>query len=43
MSTIGLYPEDLVPYIFSFSGMQEIKWNVYIRGFEKNVMVVTST
>ena len=33
MSTLGLYPGDIVPEISTFSGFTEVKFNTNIKGF----------
>ena len=43
MSTLGIYPEELVQEIFIFGGLAELKCNAFMRGFLNNLMVITST
>ena len=43
MSTLGLYSEDIVPEISTFSGFPEVKFNTNIRSFYNKAMVITMT
>ena len=36
ISTLGLYPQEIVLKFSTFSGLPELKYNTYIKGFERS-------